>query len=163
MNRRLYFTGSILTFTVCSVILLSYNQLAAFFAIIPAVVVGLASISLYQTDAETTQLKNIVSDLKSHVKLPTPFNWPLTEKGFQKRQALYSIIKPCRSQKMGWKEIILMLEIEYPDFPRDENILRDTLNAGDAGCLEVWPPDFDEGHRREREMKKSKNRNSGFQ
>jgi hypothetical protein len=102
---------------------------------------------------ETTQEKNKLITDEDLRNPEIPFGLPQDEEFFNRWKNVYSVIKPLREQKRQWKEVILIIQNNYPDWPHDEKTLRNILKAGDAECLDVYPPNLEKCRKKEQALK----------
>jgi len=132
------------------------NVIAGFiltlFSLFSGAVILILKIIRKHTDETTYEKNKLITD-KELRNPEIPFGLPQDEEFFNRWKDVYSVIKPLREQKRQWKEVILTIQNNYPDWPHDEKTLRNILKAGDAECLDVFPPNIEECRKKEQALK----------
>ncbi|MGA2503152.1 MAG: hypothetical protein ABSG01_03570 [Anaerolineales bacterium] len=94
------------------------------------------------------EVNNVVELNLTNLASETPENKPPFGLPTKKREEwvrwkkTYSIIKPMITQGKSWNEIVIELELNYPDLPSTTDTLSKIEKAGNDGLLDTWPPNW---------------------
>ncbi len=132
------------------------NEIAGLMMALFSLIFGAIALSMKIIQRHTDKIAHEKNKLITDKELRNPeipFGLPPDKEYFNRRKDVYSVIKPLREQKHQWKEVILTIQNNYPDWPHDEKTLRKILKAGDAEFLDIYPPNIEECLKKEQALK----------